>query len=180
MPHYFARDDMNCVRDVAPSTVDCPGVKGFTQAELMAAILVIGVLAAIAAPSFIQWLRQKQVDAAFSQIEFALQETQIEAIKRHQTCYLNLSRGSDPTLTGNCLVTGDRALQDVILNHSRPSDSWKISFNEYGENRSVSNDPGTLWLSSTNGNVRSKCLVISVGIGLRRNGNYENNTCITQ
>jgi Tfp pilus assembly protein FimT len=145
----------------------------------MVTILVVGILAAIAAPSFSQWLRQKQVDAAFSQIEFALQETQIEAVKRHQTCYLNLSRGSDPTLTGNCLVTGDHALQDVTLDHSRTSDSWKISFNEYGENRSVSNDPGSLWLSSTDGNVRSKCLVISVGIGLRRRGKYEDHKCIT-
>jgi Tfp pilus assembly protein FimT len=157
----------------------CTGAEGFTQAELMVTILVVGVLAAIAAPSFSQWLRQKQVDAAFSQIEFALQETQAEAVKRHQTCYLDLMRGSNPTLSGSCLVTGDRTLQGVTVNHSRPSDSWKISFNEYGENRSVSNDPGTLWLSSTDGDVRSKCLVISVGIGLRRSGKYEDNKCIT-
>jgi prepilin-type N-terminal cleavage/methylation domain-containing protein len=157
----------------------CASGEGFTQIELMVAILVMGILAAIAAPNLSQWLRQKQVDAAFNQIEFALQETQTEAVKRHQACYLNLPRGDDPTLTGNCLVTGDRVLKDVTLNHNRTSDSWKISFNEYGENRSVSNDPGTLWLSSTDGNVRSKCLVISVGIGLKRSGKYESNKCIT-
>ncbi len=179
MPHYFAPNDMNCVRAATHSTVDCYGAKGFTQAELMVAILVMGILAAIAAPNLSQWLRQKQVDAAFNQIEFALQETQTEAVKRHQTCYLNLPRGDDPTLTGNCLVTGDRVLKGVALNHNRTSGSWKISFNEYGENRSVSNDPGTLWLSSTDGNVRSKCLVISVGIGLKRSGKYESNKCIT-
>jgi prepilin-type N-terminal cleavage/methylation domain-containing protein len=164
---------------IGDSNPACKGIKGFTQAELMVAILVMGILAAIAAPSFSQWLRQKQVDAAFSQIEFALQETQMEAVKRHQTCRLNLSRGSDPTLTGNCLVTGDRILQGVTLNYKPTSDPWIISFNESGENRSVKNDPGTLWVSSTNGNVRSKCLVISVGIGLRRSGKYENDTCIT-
>jgi Tfp pilus assembly protein FimT len=170
----------NCLKPIrAYARSRCADAKGFTQAELIVTVLVVGVLAAISAPSFIQWLRQKQVDAAFSQIEFALQETQLEAIKRHQNCSLQLARGSDPKLAGNCLVAGDHTLQDVTLNHSRPSDSWKISFNEYGENRSVSNDPGTLWLSSTEGNVRSKCLVISVGIGLRRSGNYENNTCIT-
>jgi prepilin-type N-terminal cleavage/methylation domain-containing protein len=170
---------MNPSCSIIDGGLACRSVNGFTQIELMVAILVMGILAAITAPSFTQWLRQKQVDAAFNQIEFALQETQVEAVKRHRTCHLNLSRGDDPTLTGNCLVTGDRALQGIILNHSRTSDSWKISFNEYGENRSVSNDPGTLWLSSTDGNVRSKCLVISVGIGLRRSGKYENDTCIT-
>lgn len=155
------------------------GIKGFTQAELMVTILVIGVLAAIVAPSFIQWLRQKQVDAALSQIEFALQETQVEAVKRHQTCFLQLTRGSDPTLTGNCLITGDRALQGVTLDYIHASDPWIISFNENGENRSVKNGPGTVLLSSTDSNVKAKCLVISFGIGLRRSGQYENNTCVT-
>jgi hypothetical protein len=118
------------------------------------------------------------VDAAFNQIEFALQETQVEAVKRHRTCHLNLSRGNDPILTGNCLVTGDRALQGITLNHKLTSNPWIISFNENGENRNVSS-AGTLWVTSVEGNVRSKCLVISVGIGLRRSGQYENNTCIT-
>jgi prepilin-type N-terminal cleavage/methylation domain-containing protein len=170
----------NCLDPIAAhrSSVFCGEAKGFTQAELMVAILAMGILAAIAAPSFSQWLRQKKVDAAFSQIELALQETQMEAIKRSQTCNLEIPRGSNPTLTGDCLVTGDRALQDVTLNHKLTSDPWIISFNESGENRDVSS-AGTLWLSSAEGNVRSKCLVISVGIGLRRNGQYENNTCIT-
>jgi prepilin-type N-terminal cleavage/methylation domain-containing protein len=176
---YFVPSYINPIRTDTGRSNACNGPAGFTQAELMVAILVVGILAAIAAPSFSQWLRQKQVDAAFNQIEFALQETQIEAVKRHQTCHLDLARGSDPTLTGNCLVTGDRVLQDVTLNYKPTSGHWMISFNESGENRSVKNDPGTLWVSSTNGNVRSKCLVISVGIGLRRSGKYENDTCIT-
>jgi prepilin-type N-terminal cleavage/methylation domain-containing protein len=176
---YFVPSYINPTRTDTGRSNACARPEGFTQAELIVAILVVGILAAIAAPSFSQWLRQKQVDAAFNQIEFALQETQIEAVKRHQTCHLDLARGSDPTLTGNCLVTGDRILQGITLDHSRPSNGWIISFNENGENRSVSNDPGTLWLSSTDGNVRSKCLVISVGIGLRRSGQYKNDSCIT-
>jgi prepilin-type N-terminal cleavage/methylation domain-containing protein len=175
---------MNHVRANTYRITAYAGVKGFTQVELMVAILVLGILTAITAPNLAQWLRQKQVDAAFSQVEFALQETQMEAIKRHQICRIQIFRGSNPTLTGNCLVTGDRALQDVTLNHNLTSEPWIISFNENGENRSVSsdptrNDPGTLWLNSANGTARSKCLVISVGIGLKRSGKYENNTCIT-
>jgi prepilin-type N-terminal cleavage/methylation domain-containing protein len=175
--HCFAP---NCINPIAANRNSAvhAGLKGFTQAELMIAILVMGILAAIAAPNFSQWLRQKQVDAAFSQIELALQETQTEAVKRSKTCNLEIRRGSNPTLTGNCLVTGDRALQDVTLNHELTSNPWIISFNESGENRNVSS-AGTLWVSSVEGNVRSKCLVISVGIGLRRSGQHENNTCIT-
>jgi prepilin-type N-terminal cleavage/methylation domain-containing protein len=151
----------------------CGGLEGFTQAELMITILVVGILAAIAAPSLSQWLRQKQVDAALSQVELALEETQAEAIKRHQSCYLKIFPGSTPTLTGNCLVTGDRVLRGVTLNHKHSTDPWTISFNESGENRSVKNGPGTAVLSSTDGNVKPKCLVISFGIGLRRSGQYD-------
>lgn len=151
---------------------------GFTQAELMVAVLVMGILAAIAAPNLSQWLRQKRLEAAFTQIELALQETQAEAVKRHQTCYVELPRGLDPLLRGNCLLE-NRSLKGVRLNHSRSSAVWTISFNDRGENRSVSNDPGTLWLSSAEGSARPQCLVISVGIGLRRHGQYENNTCVT-
>jgi prepilin-type N-terminal cleavage/methylation domain-containing protein len=172
---------MNRICAATHRTANFTGVKGFTQAELMVAILVMGILVAIAAPNLAQWLRQKQVDWAFSQVEFALQETQMEAIKRHQVCHLEVTRGTEPTLTGNCLVTGDRILQDVTLDYkldSSSSNPWIIPFNENGENRPVSS-AGTLWLRSVNGTVRSKCLVISQGIGLRRSGKYEDNTCIT-
>jgi prepilin-type N-terminal cleavage/methylation domain-containing protein len=177
--HYLAHSRNPLLRSASNRAVRAE-VKGFTQAELIVAILIVGVLAAIAAPNLSQWLRQKQVDAALNEVDFALQETQTEAVKRDRTCQLNILRGTEPTLTGNCLVTGNRVLRGIVLNHSRGPNLWTISFNERGENRIVSNDPGTLRVSSTNGNVRVKCLVISVGIGLRRIGKYENGKCITQ
>jgi prepilin-type N-terminal cleavage/methylation domain-containing protein len=175
---YFVPSCINPIRADTGRRNACIGSQGFTQAELMVAILVVGILAAIAAPSFSQWLRQKKVDSALSQIELALEETQAEAVKRSKTCSLKIPRGTDPTLTGDCLVMGARTLQSVTINHNGTTDPWIITFNEDGENRVV-NSRGTLWLSSADGNVRSKCLVISFGIGLRRSGLYENNICIT-
>jgi prepilin-type N-terminal cleavage/methylation domain-containing protein len=150
---------------------------GFTQIELIVTVLIVGILAAIVAPNLAPWFRQQQVNAALDQIDQALQETQSEAVKRNQVCKITLTRGTDPTLTGTCLISGPRTLKGVVLNHSRSDDTWVISFNSAGENRAPKNDPGTLWLSAPS--VRSKCLVISVGIGLRRTGEYRNNACIT-
>jgi Tfp pilus assembly protein FimT len=150
---------------------------GFTQAELMITVVVIGVLAAIAVPNFLPWLHQQQVNAALNQVDQALQETQNEAMKRNQLCEMTLTRGSNVTVTGNCLVSGARTLKDVVLDHSRSQGDWTISFNGQGENRSPANSPGTLWLSSSS--AQPKCLVISVGIGLRRVGQYRNKTCVT-
>jgi prepilin-type N-terminal cleavage/methylation domain-containing protein len=152
--------------------------RGFTLIEMIAIVMVIGVLAAIAAPNLSQWLRQKQVDEALGQIDLAIQETQSEAVKRNQSCQLTLSRGTNPPLNGNCLLS-HRTLKGVVLDHIRTPNDWTITFNFKGENRDPANDPGTLWLTSPNGNVRSKCLVISVGIGLRRAGKYEGNKCLT-
>jgi prepilin-type N-terminal cleavage/methylation domain-containing protein len=150
---------------------------GFTQAELMITVAVMGILAAIATPSLMPWLHQQQVNAALNQIDQALQETQNEAIKRNRLCSMTLSRGNNVNVTGDCLVSGSRTLKDVTLDHIRTQDDWTISFNAQGQNRSPTNDPGMLWLSSSN--AQSKCLVISVGIGLRRTGEYRNNTCVT-
>jgi prepilin-type N-terminal cleavage/methylation domain-containing protein len=151
-------------------------ILGFTQAELMITVAVMGILAAIATPSLQPWLHQQQVNAALNQVDQSFQETQNEAIKRNQICQLTLTRGKNVTVTGNCLVSGTRTLKGVTLEHNRAND-WTISFDANGQNRSPANNPGTLWLSAPG--AKPKCLVVSVGIGLRRVGNYVNNSCVT-
>jgi prepilin-type N-terminal cleavage/methylation domain-containing protein len=150
---------------------------GFTQAELMITVAVMGILAAIAVPSLSPWLHQQQVNAALNQIDQALQETQNEAIKRNKRCQVTLTQGTNATVTGDCFVSGPRTLNHVTLEHNRGPNDWIIEFDAQGANLSPINNPGTLWLSAAN--AQPKCMVISVGIGLRRTGLYRNNTCVT-
>jgi Tfp pilus assembly protein FimT len=151
--------------------------RGFTQIELAVIVVVIGVLAANAAPNLSKWYHQKQVDTALEKIDTALQEAQNEAVKKHQSCSIALSEGKNTSIEGNCLLS-KRTLKDVELNQNASHNPWTITFDANGENRDP-NKEGTLWLSAIDGDVREKCLTISVGIGLRRSGTYNGSKCIT-
>ncbi|MGR3277472.1 pilus assembly FimT family protein [Acaryochloris marina NIES-2412] len=142
---------------------------GFTLTETIVLVVIIGIFATLSAPSFLGWLNQKKVDDALAKIEGAIKQTQREAIKRSQDCTVTIPKGIDQSISGNCLVTGSRQIEDVTIyyNHSAPHD---ISFNFKG----LYTPPGTtLWVSIPNSSVKPKCLSISTGIGLMRTGNYD-------
>lgn len=143
--------------------------EGFTLTESAVLVVIVSVLAALSAPSFLGWLNQRKVNDALAKIEGAIKETQREAIKQSKNCTTTIPKGIDQTITGNCLVTGNRQIEDVTIyyNYSSPRD---ISFDFKG----LYTPPGTtLWVSMPNSSVKPKCLAISTGIGLMRTGNYD-------
>lgn len=161
-----------------------PALRGFTQIELAVTVIVIGVLAAISAPSFLKWQQQRKVDQAVIIFENAIRETQAEAIKRSRDCELRVrevdttSPRVPPPIEGNCIIhTSDFDLVGVKLEHTYPAAVWRIGFNARGENRTPPS--ATAIFSVSGANVRSKCVVMSVGIGLHRSGRYQNGDCIT-
>jgi prepilin-type N-terminal cleavage/methylation domain-containing protein len=92
--------------------------KGFTLIETLVIIVIVGVLAAIAAPSFLTWYSKVKINNALAELEGALKEAQREAIRKSQNCTVTVPGGSNPVLTAsptNCFVTGDRTLKDVSL-----------------------------------------------------------------
>jgi Tfp pilus assembly protein FimT len=164
------------------SPTDKKAQSGFTIAETTIIVLLVGIFAAIAVPSFFGWLNRKKVDDAIAQVEGALKEAQAEAIKRGQICEVDLGTAVPNTVTAtisgttqSCLPTGPRDLGKLgvrILSNNdtdiamATTNGTTIEFSPKGttttNNLLVFYQPGQI----------GRCLAISSGLGIIRIGTY--------
>lgn len=148
--------------------------QGFTQLEIVIVVVVMGILGAVAAPSFLNWVNTRKLEVGLAELEGALIEGQNQAIRQSKTCTINLPTGSSPVLSSSptdCLRTGNRTLEGLQLRHSLATPS--LSFDFKGRVPSFLTAEQTIVLSIANEtNTPSKCLVIAPGIGLIRVGKY--------
>lgn len=159
------------------------GNQGFTLTEVLIIVVIVGILAAIAVPSFLGWYNRQKVNQALTKVQGALKEAQREAIKKSQGCQVKLDTANKEVTaellnsSGNptgksCLVTGDRQLPSGVSMATNISGSPPSTIFSYR---------GTVTLYDTGKVVLfveeyKKCLALSSPLGIMRKGNFIGST----
>lgn len=143
--------------------------QGFTLIETLIILVIIGILSAIAAPSFLSMYKRNKVNDALIQVQGALQEAQRQAIRNNKSCTVTIDT-TNKKVTAPCLVTGDRILDSSI---SIATNETSIQFSIKGTITLA--DAGTVVLSNPDTSKKS-CLVISSPLGIMRTGEYSGST----
>ncbi len=113
--------------------------RGFTLIEVMIALVVLGVLIALGAPSFSDWTRNQQIRAASEAILNGLQVARGEAVRRNLLVQIQLTSLPSSAWTVSETVSGtaiqSRVHEEGTLNTSvtaTPADSTKATFAPLG------------------------------------------------
>ncbi|WP_460193119.1 GspH/FimT family pseudopilin [Thermosynechococcus sp. FA-CM-4201] len=143
--------------------------QGMTLIEILIVLTVAAILAVAVTPSFLYWLETQRVNQALESLEGALREAQREAMRRNQACRVTINTGTNPTIVGDppqCLPNGSRQLENVTLRRGTGAASIRFGF------QGRTSNTGTIVIASTNNPSLQRCLVVSLGLGIMRTGNY--------
>jgi len=69
--------------------------QGFTLLEILVALAITGILAALTLPNLLAWLNSNRVQEATDAIQSALRDAQKQAIRRGRSCTINFTNGTD-------------------------------------------------------------------------------------
>lgn len=98
--------------------------QGFTLLEILVALAITGILAALTGPNLLAWLNSNKVQEATDSIQLALENTQGQAMRRGRSCTINFTNptGTNPTVYSqitaseeDCLKEGSLILPEEML-----------------------------------------------------------------
>ncbi|MBE9168338.1 GspH/FimT family pseudopilin [Pleurocapsales cyanobacterium LEGE 06147] len=149
--------------------------RGYSLLEMILTVIIVGILAAIAIPSFIGLLNQNRVKEGSARVKGAIREAQRQAIRRGRRCKIRIDTTnrkitvSSPDAHGNysgCLLSERTLPKGVAIktNYSTPV----ITFSPRGN----TNSAGTIVVYNIDGAQAKKCIAISLGLGIIRSGDY--------
>ncbi len=152
-----------------PNKIKCQSDRGFTLIELMVAIIIVGIIAAIASPNFIGLLSRIKINNALEELLGAIKETQRLAMRSGNNCRINIDPNTNilNATTNECSLNTRKIDEDITIRTNLSGSTPNISFSQKG----TTTKAGTIVLSSDLTNTQ-KCFVISLGLGIMRTGNY--------
>ncbi|MDB9413284.1 prepilin-type N-terminal cleavage/methylation domain-containing protein [Microcystis aeruginosa] len=178
--------------------------QGFTLLEILVALAITGILAALTGPNLLAWLNSNKVQEATDSIQSALRDAQRQAIRRGRSCTINFTNptGTGPTVyrqitasEADCLVAtntnaGSLSLPQevfmVVNNFPILGSSPGVQFSFRGHVPRLTFDPPqnqaiiVLYSAADASadpypNQEKKCLVIASLLGIVKQGTYNGN-----
>ena len=83
--------------------------QGFTLLEVLVALAITGILAALTLPNLLAWLNSNKVQEATDSIQSALQDAQKQAMRRGRICTINFTNGTGTNPTVYRQITASEA-----------------------------------------------------------------------
>jgi prepilin-type N-terminal cleavage/methylation domain-containing protein len=168
--------------------------EGFTLIETLVTVVIVGVVAAIAIPSFTGWMTTKRIEDTLARVEGALKEARSSAVKKNRSCTLlitvqNVSAIRIDPVAGTspdpaCLPSGERDFSDINPNISLVgtggTSGTSVTFSLRGTTPITQTTEAILVRRrDRNDDQKIKCIVLSSGIGSIRTGSYSESTVPT-